>query len=104
MDYFCSRKLWALLLVLTATPYVFAATPTSAERSMLTQAQNWLGLTFPEKAEKILTEFCQTYTNSSLMPEAILYQARARFGQSNYVGAAELLLSHFNARDPLADD
>jgi TolA-binding protein len=38
------------------------------------------------------------------LPEAFLLQAKSRFEQSNYVGAAEMLLSHFNARDPSADD
>lgn len=97
------RTISILLLLLITSSSLSAAAPTSAERVMFSQAQEWLRLTFPDKAEKIIIEFRQKYTNSSLLPEALLLQARARFEQSNYVGAVEILTSHFNPRDPTAD-
>jgi TolA-binding protein len=59
---------------------------------------------FPDKAEEAIIEFRQKYTNSTLLPEAILIQAKARFYQSNFVGATELLLANFNPRDTFASD
>ena len=101
---FFGRTIWILLLLLLTRSALCAAAPTSAERGMFIEAQEWLRLTFPEKAEKIIVEFRQKYTNSTLLPEALLLQAKARFEQSNYVGAVEILTSHFNPRDPTADE
>jgi TolA-binding protein len=101
---FCGRTISILLLLLLTSSALSAAAPTSAERGMFSEAQEWLRLTFPEKAEKIITEFRQKYTNSTLLPEALLLQAKARFEQSNYVGAIEILTSHFKPRDPSADE
>src|SRR5437899_10748595 len=101
---FFGRTISILALLWLTSSNLFAAAPTSAERGMVSQAQEWLRLTFPEKAEKILIEFRQKYTNSSLLPEALLLQAEARFYQSNYVGAIEILTTHFNPRDPTADE
>src|SRR6266478_1965600 len=98
------RTISILLLLLLTVSGLSAAAPTSAERVMFSQAQEWLRLTFPEKAEKTIVEFRQRYTNSTLLPEALLLQAKARFEQSNYVGAIEILTSHFNPRDPTADE
>src|SRR5690349_12129242 len=98
------RSISILLLLLFTNSSLSAAAPTSAERGMLSQAQDWLRLTFPEKAEKIIIDFRQKYTNSTLLPEALLLQAKARFELSNYVGAIEILTSHFNPRDPTADE
>jgi outer membrane protein assembly factor BamD (BamD/ComL family)/predicted negative regulator of RcsB-dependent stress response len=92
-----------LLLFLAVTPS-FGAAPTSAERTELHRAQNQFDMFFYALAEKAADDFCRSHTNSALLPEAFLLQAKARFEQSNYVGASELLLSHFNPRDPLADD
>lgn len=92
-----------LALLLSLTPSLFAAA-TSAEKSALNRGRNQLELNFPDLAEKELAQFCETYPNSVLLPEAILLEAQARFAQSNYVGAAELLSSHFNSNDPFASD
>jgi len=43
------------------------------------------------QAESRLAAFLSTYTNSPHRPYARLYEARARFGQSNYDGAIQLL-------------
>jgi TolA-binding protein len=99
------RPLLTLLILLLAVTGSFAAAPpTSAERTELRRAQDQLQLTFYAKAEAMAAEFCRKNTNSALLPEFFLLQAEARFELSNYVGAAEMLLSHFNARDPKADE
>src|SRR6516162_6251618 len=100
---FFGRSISILLLLLFTTSALSAAAPSSAERVMYNQAAEWLRMIFPEKAEETIIEFCQKYPNSTLLPEAFLLQAQARFEQSNYVGAAEVLLSHFNPADPTAD-
>lgn len=101
---FTSRVFLMMLLLLAVVTRVIAAGPSSAERTELRGAQDKFDLTFYALAEKMSADFCRDHTNSTLLPEAFLLQAKARFEQSNYIGAAELLLSHFNARDPRADD
>jgi TolA-binding protein len=101
---FFGRTISILLLLLLTSSGHSAAAPTSAERLKFSEAQELLRLTFAEKAEKTIIEFRQRYTNSTLLPEALLLQAKARFEQSNYVGAVEILTSHFNPRDPTADE
>src|SRR4051812_42787126 len=98
------RNISILLLLWTAVSGAFAAAPSSAEKSDWNTAQSRFDTTFYADAEKFAADFAQKYTNSIHLSEAFLLQARARFAQSNYVGAAELLSSHFNPRDPLADD
>src|SRR4051812_27103277 len=98
------RNISILLLLWTAVSGAFAAAPSSAEKSDWNTAQSRFDTTFYADAEKFAAEFAQKYTNSIHLSEAFLLQARARFAQSNYVGATELLLSHFNPQDPLADD
>jgi len=98
------RTYLAVLFLLLALTRAFAAGPTSAERTELRRAEDQFQLTFYAKAETMAAEFCRKYTNSALLPEFFLLQAKARFELSNYVGAAEMLLSHFNARDPKADE
>lgn len=101
---FFGQGIWICLLLLTARSNVLAAAPTSAETSAINRAETQLGMMFPDKAEQAIILFRQQYTNSTLLPEAILIQAKARFYQSNYTGATELLRSNFNPRDPLAPD
>jgi TolA-binding protein len=98
------RALLIPLLLLLSTTWSLAAGPASEERTALHRAREQLGMAFYSLAEQSSAQFCAKYTNSTLLPEAYLIQAKARFEQSNYVGASELLLSHFNPRDPLADD
>jgi TolA-binding protein len=98
------RTISILLLLLLTNSALSAGVPTSGERGMFSEAEGWLRLTFPEKAEKIIIQFRQKYTNSTLLPEALLLQAKARFEQSNYVGAIEILTAHFNPRDATAGE
>ena len=45
------------------------------------------------RAEEEFAKFAQIYTNSPRLPQAILFQARARLQQTNYAGAIELLVA-----------
>src|SRR5262252_5006710 len=94
------RIFLTLLLLPLAVMHSFAAVPTSGERALYQSAKTRFEMTFYDVSEQLAAEFCRKYTNSTLLPEAFLLQAKARFEQSNYVGAAELLASHFNPRDP----
>src|ERR1051325_42214 len=58
---------------------------------------------FYARAETGFASFVQTYTNSTLLPEVILFQARARLEQTNYAGAIELLSSRLSAAGTNAD-
>lgn len=85
---------WALLacLILGAAPWVGAQT--KAETKAFGAAADQFRLLRYERAETNFAQFTQTYTNSPLLPEAILYQAEARLERSNYAGAIELLSAH----------
>lgn len=98
------RTFLILLFLFVAVTRSFAAGPTSGERAALQPAKTRFEMTFYAEAEQLAAGFCRKYTNSMLLPEAFLLQAKARFEQSNYVGAAEMLRSHFDPRDPLADE
>lgn len=54
-------------------------------------------------AEKSFGEFLAKYPNSEHRPEAVLFQARARFQQSNYAGAMQLLQGNLPQAGRLAD-
>jgi TolA-binding protein len=98
------RNFLTLLILLAAVMRTGAAAPTSAEQTEWRTAEDKFNLTFYAETEKLVADFCRKYTNSTLLPKMFLLQAKARFYQSNYVGAAELLSSHFDARDPSADE
>src|SRR5258707_11678725 len=98
------RILLIVLVLCTAVTRSLAASPTSGEVAALQPAKTRFEMTFYAEAEQLAAGFCRKYTNSTLLPEAFLLQAKARFEQSNYVGAAEMLTSHFDPRDPLADE
>src|SRR5260370_37823469 len=98
------RTYLAVLFLLLALTRAFAAGPTSAERTELRRAELQFQLTFYPKAETMAAEFCRKYTNSAPPPEFFLLQAKTRFELSNYVGAAEMLLSHLNAPEPKPDE
>src|SRR5215468_11168410 len=98
------RTFLALLLSLLAVTSLFGASPTSGERTALEPAKRRFEMGFYDIAEQSAADFCRKYTNSILLAEGFLLQGKARFEQSNYVGAAEMLASHFNPRDSLADE
>jgi len=98
------RRIFLVLILSLSSTALFGAAPSSVEKRDLHVAQTKFDMTFYAEAEKLSADFCRDHTNSTLLPEAFLLQGKARFEQSNYVGAAEMLLSHFNPRDPFADE
>jgi len=54
-------------------------------------------------AETRFESFTAAYTNSPLLPRAVLYQARSRYCQSNYSGAISLLRGNFPKAGAQAD-
>ena len=54
-------------------------------------------------AQRRFENFALTYTNSPLVPQAVLYQARSLLGQSNYAGALELLNARMSMSSNLFD-
>ena len=55
------------------------------------------------QAEKWLSEFLQKYPNSEFKAEAILFQGKSEFYQSNFVAAVDLLQAHLPEAGLLAD-
>src|SRR5438105_2535115 len=94
---------WLVLgaLLLTGSPRLLAAS--SAEARAFDAAYKAFSDTLWERAETEFGQFAKSYTNSARLGEAILYQARARLGLSNYAGALELL-SRQNAAGTRADE
>jgi tetratricopeptide (TPR) repeat protein len=111
----CQRALGlaalGITLWVTLLPAQGALTPrppsaTSEERTMTNAFSSALkrfedGL-YPD-AENRFEGFATSYTNSPLMPLAILYQARSRYCQSNYSGAISLLHDHLPKAGAQAD-
>lgn len=56
------------------------------------------------QAEHSFAEFLDKYTNSPHRPNAFLYEARSRLGQSNYAGAIDLLQKHSATVGPLQSE
>jgi TolA-binding protein len=84
------RRWICLLAVFCAagTPLLAAS---STEENAFRAAARSFGEMVWDRAETEFAGFIQTYTNSTRIPEAILYQAEARFRQTNYSGTIELL-------------
>jgi TolA-binding protein len=55
---------------------------------------------FYHQAEMTFRNFIVDYTNSPLLTNAIIYYARSKLGQSNYVGALELMREKLPPNDP----
>jgi TolA-binding protein len=68
-----------------------AAPSDTPEEHALRAAYNMLHDGLYALAETNFVDFLAVYTNSPLRAEAILYQAEARLGQSNFTGAIDLL-------------
>jgi len=77
-----------------AAPRLFAAT--AAENHAIQVATEYFDGKFYGQAEKEFGNFVRAFTNSTRLPEAILFQAEARFEQTNYAGAIELLSAQLN--------
>jgi TolA-binding protein len=96
------RCMLALSLLLAAAPRLSAAG--SPEESAFTAAYSEFVDGFYDFAETDFAEFARKYPSSVRLPEAFLLQAQARFEQSNYVGAVELLTARRPAAGKLADE
>ncbi|HVM51163.1 MAG TPA: tetratricopeptide repeat protein [Candidatus Acidoferrum sp.] len=94
---------WALVLaaLLASGPRLWAAS--AAESRAYTGATNLFGLGFYGPAEEALGRFAQTYSNSTHVAQAILYQAQARIALTNYAPAIALLTAHQAAAGTNAD-
>ena len=84
-----SRPAAVLVALLAAVRLLAAENP--AETAAFNAASRLLIDGFWQKAELSFAEFIQKFTNSAHLPEAVLYQARARYEMSNYTGAIALL-------------
>jgi TolA-binding protein len=60
--------------------------------------------TFYARAEQEFGAFAQQFTNSSRIPEAVLFQAKARIQLTNYSGAIELLSTNLPSAGKWADE
>jgi TolA-binding protein len=92
---------FSLVLLAVATFQLPAAS--QSEKSAFDKAEQKLTDTFYAQAEADFADFIQKCPDSDLVPKAILFQATARFYQSNYVGAIELLSSRLAAAGPVGD-
>lgn len=57
-----------------------------------------------DRAEGLFAAFRQDYTNSTRLPEAILYQAESRLQRGNYAGAIALLTANVDLAGNWADE
>jgi len=80
---------WTLLLL--SGGWSIAAVAPAPDNDAFVNAKKQFDAGFYKRAEAEFAEFTQRYTNSPLLPEAILFQAQARIKSTNYAGALELL-------------
>jgi len=88
-------------LLLAAGPLLAGEVP--EETGAFNSANNQLRDTFWQQAEAAFAEFARKFTNSARLPEAVLYQAQARYQMSNYDGAIEWLQTHRSQAGAWAD-
>ena len=100
MATFC-RWLLGLALLCAAAPRLNAANPT--ELQAFSAATNAFFLGFYDRAESAFAAFTQTYSNSPLAAEAVLFQAQSRIQQTNFTGAIDLLSARQAAAGTNAD-
>jgi tetratricopeptide (TPR) repeat protein len=87
-----SRWILFLAALLTTAPRLWAAS--AAEARAFSGATNLFGMGIYRPAEEALGRFVQTYSNSTHLAEAILYQAEAHIQLTNYTQAIELLAAN----------
>jgi TolA-binding protein len=92
------RVRWFILLFcfLLAGRGPLPAAPTAENRAFDAAANAFTGA-FYDRAEAEFSDFTQKFPQSTRLPEAILFQAKARLEQTNYAGAIELLSSHMDS-------
>ncbi|MGH7967991.1 MAG: tetratricopeptide repeat protein, partial [Limisphaerales bacterium] len=81
---------WLAALLAASSPALAANTP---EETAFKSASTAFNETIWDRAEAEFASFIHTYTNSARLPQAVLYQAEARFKQKNFAGAIEVLIS-----------
>src|SRR3989442_1812412 len=97
-----ARWLLVLTVLLAAAPR--SAPAISAENGLFFPGLQKLKDGFYEQAERDFAQFIQQFPESARLPEAVLYQAQARFKLTNYAGAIELLSTRQNQAGKLADE
>ncbi|MGZ4962078.1 MAG: tetratricopeptide repeat protein, partial [Limisphaerales bacterium] len=95
------RVLWVFLAFALLS---FSSSAAPSETNAFSAAAKLFQDTFYARAEAGFGNFVATYTNSIHRPIAILFQARSRFYQSNYVGAIDLLQQNQTTANGLADE
>ncbi len=98
---FKQRVLWVFLAFVLVS---FSASAAPSETNAFSAAAKLFQDNFYGRAETGFSNFVATYTNSIHRPVAILYQARSRFYQSNYVGAIDLLQQNQAKANGSADE
>lgn len=95
---------WSLVLfaLLAAGPQVRAAS--AGENRAFDSASKDFSNGIWDRAESEFGAFRQTFTNSSRLPEAVLFQAEARFQRTNYDGAMQLLSAYQDFAGNLGDE
>lgn len=96
--------LWIVLLAAEAWSLAASAPSPPEDQAAFKAADKFFQDGFYKQAEAEFARFAQKYTNSSLLPEAILYQAQARIKTANYTGALELLSAHQGQAGKRADE
>src|SRR5436305_378367 len=76
----------------------------SADAAAFRAANNLFDDHFYEQAEAAFANFAVTFTNSPLVPDAVLRQAKARLERTNYAGAIELLSARTGTAGSRADE
>ena len=94
---------WLIAVVLFFAAPILLRAQSGGETNAFRAATELFQATFYSHAEIGFGNFVATYTNSVHRAEAILFQARSRFGSTNYSGAIELLQKQLPAAGDLAD-
>jgi TolA-binding protein len=90
----------AVLVVAAALAGPVRSQAATRQDSLYTFATNLFVDGNYQQAEIQFNKFVTTYTNSARLTNALLFLARARYGESNYAGALELLTQKLPADDP----
>lgn len=80
-----------------------AALANQTEKGLFNSASEAFSGGFYARAESEFATYVQQFTNSARIPEALLFQARARIELTNYTGAVELLTSQLPQAGRLMD-
>lgn len=90
------------VMLLLAAPRLWAAG--AAENRAFNAASELFRAAFYAQAEAEFADFIQKFPASTLVPEAVLFEAEARIQTTNYSGAIELLKTHQGTAGTLADE